>query len=239
MLPISAQHALASRYGGKTVKLGFKSAARVTGVGALPVQFEGDHEVHAAALYVDVAGFARQIDGMNAAAVRAFLDGYYAAALPVIFDAGGVVDRIAGDGIVAVFSTFFGALPSNDGAELAALTAARGLIQTTHGTRYASKVALATGRLLFCKTGLATIYEEYTVVGTPLTELYRIEELAVAGDIVHRADARLGQQVLAPIAGYAGVTGYASGGWSFRAESHPLRGVNNDWPVPILREHWG
>jgi class 3 adenylate cyclase len=246
MLSISSQHALASRYGGSTVKLAFKSSARPVGtLGALPVQFTGDHEVHAAAIYVDIAGFARMVQGKSASAVRAFLDGYYAATLPTLFEAGGMVDRIAGDGIVAVFSTFFGVLTSNEQAEVSAHTAARKLIQTLHGTQYAAKAAASAGVLLFCKTGIAAVYEEFTVIGTPLTELYRIEDVAEASEIVHRADNALGRRVLDALASEVQrrllglIPAFSPPGWHLAQESKELRGVNDGALVPLVRERWG
>lgn len=246
MLSVSAQQALARRYGGRTVKLAFKSSGGSLGtLGALPVQFSGDHEAHCAALYVDIAEFSKKVQGKGAPEVRAFLDAYYDAALPIIFEAGGMIDRIAGDGIVAVFSSFFGALPTNEQAEVSAHTCARTLVQRLHGTVYAAKAAASAGNLLFCKTGVTAVYEEFTVIGAPLTELYRLEDIADSSEVVCRADHALGKRVLDALARemmqrqLGLIPAFSPPGWHIGQESKPLRGVNNDAAVPLVRERWG
>ena len=66
MLSLSVQEALARVYGGGSVRPAFNgSVGQFGGLGALP-GFAGDHEVEAAAIYVDIAEFAEKVAGMPA-----------------------------------------------------------------------------------------------------------------------------------------------------------------------------
>jgi class 3 adenylate cyclase len=151
-----------------------------------------------------------------------------------------MIERIAGDGVIAVFSPFFG-WDSATQAEANAVEAARAIVECVAGTSFETKAALSSGPLLFCKTGVASVYEDFTVVGTPLTELHRLEDVAVAGQVVHRADTALGRRVLTEIQNQdhlrrIGLLPPFTGGWIVHLETVELRGVEEGHPVPIVRQ---
>jgi hypothetical protein len=43
---------------------------------------------------------------------------------------------------------------------------------------------VTSGELLFCRTGVADIYQDFTVIGRPLTEVYRMEDIAGGMQVV-------------------------------------------------------
>jgi class 3 adenylate cyclase len=172
------QKKLAKRYGGEPLQKMVKEAfdkERI--VKALKEPFELEAEAFSAITFMDIAGFSGKVAGMNAAETRAFLDGFYSAAIPKVYQYNGHIDRIIGDGILAVYSSHLSPeLTSEKDAEIAAMNAAEKLIMELHGSDYACKVAMSVGKVLYCQTGLAEVYEDYTIIGEPLTAVYRIEE---------------------------------------------------------------
>jgi hypothetical protein len=93
-------------------------------------------------------------------------------------------------------------------------------------------------------TGLAAVHDEYTVIGQPMTELYRTEEAALIKQVVHRADARLGQLVMQSVNEEPArrlrhmVLPLTKPFWTVGpdAQGTTLRGVNKGLPVTLLRE---
>jgi class 3 adenylate cyclase len=239
MIPHDAQRALAEHYGGGMVKKAFDK----TLMEGFQVEFDREREEWSAAVFIDIAGFSRKVDGQGPAEVREYLDAYYAAVLPVVFNRGGMIDRIAGDGVIAIFSTVFG-LASARTAEDKALDTAEEAVRQLRGSSHEVKAAISTGPLLYCRTGIATVFEEFTVIGAPLTELYRIEEVSQANEVVLRADSDLGKRTHqeayeATRRRELGLAPPFQGGWNVeRDEGTALRGVNGGRPVPLLREHY-
>lgn len=136
----------------------------------------------AVVMFVDIAGFSGRVRGLPPVKVRQYLSKFYAKAIKVIDDHQGLIDRIIGDGIVAVFSQTLA--PDLKDAAGKALKSAETIIADLNGTECESKAAISCGSVLFCKTGLEGVYTDYTVLGSPLTHVYRMEELAKANQVV-------------------------------------------------------
>lgn len=136
------------------------------------------------AMFVDIAGFSQRIRGLQPEQVRQFLSRFYKSAIKAIDDRFGLIDRIVGDGILAVFSPFLIPQLQQESTALHALNTAEAIIQELHGSECESKAAIGCGSLLFCSTGLAGVYTDYTVLGHPLTHVYRMEELASANQVI-------------------------------------------------------
>lgn len=233
MLPCHVQSALASRYGGGKVKTAFDRGM----LEGFQAEFAGEAAVHSSAIFVDIAGFSAKTDGRSPAEVRTYLDAYYEVALPGIFERGGMVDRIAGDGIIAVFSGFFQPSLAGANGEDVALQTAEAIVRSLRNSEHEAKAAVATGNLLFCKTGVAAIFEEFTVVGTPLTELYRIEEIASANEVVLRGDQPLGQRVWRDVQAHSRQPWpRRPAAWRVTNDTALLRGVNGGEAIELLRE---
>jgi len=129
----------------------------------------------AAILYVDIANFSSKVKGLQAGSIREYLDAFYHVAIPIIYFNGGMIDRIMGDGIIAVFSHALQTEFPEGNECLGAIAAAQSIITRTHGGEHASKAALSYGNVRFCVTGLSQVYEDYTIIGNPLTEVHRLE----------------------------------------------------------------
>lgn len=202
MLNEDIQKKLAKRYGGaplqKMVKEAFDKERIVK---ALKEPFEKETDAFSAITFMDIAGFSGKVAGMNAAETRAFLDEFYSAAIPKIYQNHGHIDRIVGDGILAVYSKHLSpALTSNTAVETAAMDAAEELIVALHGTDYACKVAMSVGNVLYCRTGLADVYEDYTIIGEPLTIAYRIEETVKVNQFAAPKSSLAGHRIIRQVA---------------------------------------
>lgn len=230
MLNRDIQTALAQRYVGNQVAARARKAFDRTTVEGFQQAFREERKAPAAAIYVDIASFSRKVDGWDAVAVRKYLDDYYKVVLPRIFNHGGMIERVAADGVIAIFSTLFEQKVLAQ-VEDNAYEAAQESVRALQNTDMAAKGAVSTGDLLFCRTGIAEIYQEYTVIGTPLTELHRLEDAAGVNEVWLREDTALGKRVqkklLPPNSG-----DYFA--WIVGSRSVKLRGVDGGQLVPVL-----
>ncbi|RYD84587.1 MAG: adenylate/guanylate cyclase domain-containing protein [Verrucomicrobiaceae bacterium] len=158
-------------------------------------EFTTEQTVESSCLYVDISGFSSRVASFSPREVRSFLDDYYAVAIPLVKIHGGMIDRIAGDGIIAVFSSFFDKNTSYQQTQLRAMSAASDIVWQLKDSPLASKAALSFGELLFCKTGIESIYEDFSVLGNPLTELYRLESVANQNQIIFRGGTQFARQL--------------------------------------------
>jgi class 3 adenylate cyclase len=199
MLSLEVQQKLAIRYGSESLTEEY----RLDFAKGLQVAFEGERKEYAVVVMLDIAGFSRLVSGWALDRIRKYLDEYYRLTIPTFYQNGGMIDRIAGDGILVIFSPFFRGT-TREATDRAALQAAETVVAMVSGTDHASKAAVSCGKLLFCKTGVVPIYEEYTIIGNAITRAYRIEEVANADQIIVQAssgfrsiiDAQLSQRVV-------------------------------------------
>lgn len=249
MLGVRQQEALARRYAGEDAAVMVKKAFDLNVMLGFQAQFSEDRKVWSAAIFVDIAGFSRKIAGREPKAVRDFLDAFYGVAIPKIYHYQGKIDRIAADGIVAIYSSFFHPGWTMPDVEEAALSCAQAIVRELHGSEHAAKAAVSSGELLFCKTGVAELYEDFTVIGAPLTEVYRLEDIAGESQVLLRADTDLGQRLYRLAADGANLRErekFLRGlgvpitnplppvKWFVGPARQHLRGVNGDTPVEIL-----
>ena len=195
MLNRATQEALAKRYASRSTHDSLKKAFDLSVVDALNQKSSPEGEAHSAVVFIDIAGFSQSVFGFSVAKTRAFLDDFYAVAVPEIYNRSGHIDRIVGDGIVAIFSSFLPGGVTDSDASVRALGTVEAIVQRLHGTAHHSKAALVDGTLLFCRTGLTDIYEDYTVIGSALTTAYRIEAIGKANEIIFPAQSNTGQHV--------------------------------------------
>lgn len=202
-------------------------------------EFDKEREEYAAVIFVDIAGFSGKVARFSAQDVRSYLNDYYAAVIPRIDRGGGYVDRIVGDGVLAVFSSFFDMKLSAADVERRAFDTAREIVQALAGdAHFEAKAAFSVGQLVFCRTGLAGIYEDLTVIGNPITEVYRLEEQTLKKQVLLRADTDFARRHLAGVARQDAQRAMGLGNdsidWLNDPRDMSLRGVNNDRPVPVL-----
>jgi class 3 adenylate cyclase len=128
-------------------------------------------------LFIDVCGFSTRYDDLDGKEIGEYFDEYYDIVIPIIYEYGGEVDKIMGDGIICIFGPPFQSLSLNENIAKADQCSKR-LIKATENTKFASKVAIHSGTINYFKnkTGL---YKEFTIIGKPLTELFRLESISI------------------------------------------------------------
>ena len=138
--------------------------------------FEFGLDAAVALLYIDICSFSSRYAQLAPENLSDFLDEYYDLIIPIIYEYGGEVDRIMGDGIVAIFGP-----PFLDGdlykGIYKAFCCALHVTGLTNNTKFFSKVALHAGSIRYYRNK-SSYYPEYTIIGKPITELYRLESVA-------------------------------------------------------------
>lgn len=127
-------------------------------------------------LFIDVCGFSTRFAHLKAEDIAEYFHRYYDIVIPIIYKYGGEIDKIMGDGIICVFGPPY---LENDLARSIdkANQCAKEIIITTKGGDFSSKVAFHVGTINYFKnrTGL---YKEFTMIGKPLTEIFRLESVS-------------------------------------------------------------
>ncbi|MDJ1505520.1 adenylate/guanylate cyclase domain-containing protein [Xanthocytophaga agilis] len=135
--------------------------------------FENQKSSDVVLLFIDITDFSKKCLKMNAVTLSRYLDDYYDIVIPIIYSHGGEVEKIIGDGIVCLFgepfltgaqSTFFQNSES----------CAKDIIAELKDTDKEVKIALHEGTIMYYKNKTQN-YPEYTMIGQPLTELFRLE----------------------------------------------------------------
>lgn len=137
-------------------------------------------------LFVDVCGFSTRFDGLDGEEISEYFDEYYDLVIPIIYKYGGEIDKIMGDGIICVFGPPFQDLSLVQNI-VKADQCSKEIIKATKDNKFASKVAIHSGTINYFKnkTGL---YKEFTLIGKPLTELFRLESISIDQRINYYAE---------------------------------------------------
>jgi len=138
--------------------------------------FEFGLAADVAVLFVDVCSFSTRFADLMGDQIGEYFDAYYDVVIPIIYSYGGEVEKIIGDGIIAVFGRPFLNADISECIKKAA-QCSKEIIKNTFNTEYSSKIALHSGLIHYYKnkTGL---YKEFTMIGKPLTELFRLESIS-------------------------------------------------------------
>lgn len=138
---------------------------------------EQQKEADLVLLFIDICSFSLKVKGLSNQKLSKFLDDYYDKVIPIIYEYGGEVDKIIGDGIIAIFGQPF----LNDDVEELLVRAdhcAKKILLTLEGTIQEVKVALHDGRIKYYKQKASKI-ADYTIIGGALTDLFRLESISV------------------------------------------------------------
>ncbi len=127
-------------------------------------------------LFIDIANFSNRIMNKPNETITKYLDNYYKVAFPIIYKHGGQIEKLMGDGIICLFGKPFIDVTWPEEFNMAEICA-KELIQIFEGTNKAVKVALNSGEITYYKTP-GSDYEEYTMIGKPITELFRLESIS-------------------------------------------------------------
>jgi len=187
-----------------------------------------DHGLPAdvAILFIDVCGFSVKYSHLEGEEIAEYFDRYYNEVIPLIYKYGGVVEKIIGDGIIALFGPPF-LDESFDEVINSANKCAKAIIKKTIGSEFSSKVAFHAGTVNYFKnkTGL---YYEFTMIGKPLTELFRLESIALDDCINYYGDSLISEWYSPK---FANLNGKNSGriDWSHnKTRIQNLKGVSYD-----------
>jgi len=143
--------------------------------------FENVVEEEVVLLFIDIANFSETITKRSNKFITNYLTNYYKAAFPLIYKYGGQIEKLMGDGIICVFGKPF--IDVSWPTEFnRAEKCARDIINYLKGSNKEVKVALHSGPIRYYKTPVEH-YEEYTMIGSPITDLFRLESVAVKNSI--------------------------------------------------------
>ncbi len=143
-------------------------------------------------LYIDVCDFSTRFSSLSGKDIGNYFDQYYDIIIPTIQEYGGEIDKIMGDGIICVFGAPFRKVSIQQNTK-SGYDCAKEIIKKTRNTKYSSKVAIHRGEINYFenKTGL---YEEYTMIGKPLTELFRLESISKGETINYYSELEMKNQ---------------------------------------------
>ncbi len=138
--------------------------------------FENSQEEDVVLLFIDITSFSKTIQGFSNAQIKTYLDDYYDKIIPIIYEHGGEIEKLMGDGIIIVFGKPFLDLPSPNYVYRAERCAEE-VIKKFYGTNKNVKVAIHKGVINYYKVP-GEHYGEYTIIGQPITDLYRLESVS-------------------------------------------------------------
>ncbi|MFN8263791.1 MAG: adenylate/guanylate cyclase domain-containing protein [Chitinophagales bacterium] len=169
-------------------------------------------------MFVDVCGFSIKFSKLSGEEIGNYFDSYYDTVIPIIYRYGGEIDKIMGDGIICIFGPPFHNAKLIENIDLVD-QCSKEIIKVTKGTKFESKVAIHCGTINYFKnkTGL---YNEFTMIGKPLTELFRLESISIDNRINYYDDTLIRQFYENRIANRGIVNGRAE--WT-----HYIKRINN------------
>jgi len=127
-------------------------------------------------LFIDITSFSKTIAGWTNAKIKTYLDEYYKKIIPIIYTHGGEIEKLMGDGIICVFGKPFLAYENVEHVYKAEACAEE-VIKAFYGGAKNVKVAIHKGSVTYYKVP-GDHYGEYTMIGQPITDLYRLESIS-------------------------------------------------------------
>ena len=137
--------------------------------------FEKEKEAHVVLLFIDITSFSEKASVLTNSELSQYLDKYYEKTIPIIYEHGGEVEKIIGDGIICVFGEPFLNLKMENLIDKAD-KCSKQIILENKNSDYEVKVALHDGLIQYYKNKL--VLYEYTLIGQPLTDLFRLESVS-------------------------------------------------------------
>lgn len=139
--------------------------------------FDEGKEEDVALLFIDITSFSKTISGWSSQKIKVYLDDYYERIIPIIYKHKGEIEKLMGDGIICVFGKPFLDVESPENVYHAE-RCAEDVIKEFHNSNKNVKVAIHKGRITYYKVP-GEDYGEYTMIGQPITELYRLESISI------------------------------------------------------------
>ena len=148
---------------------------------------EGQKKTNAVILFIDITSFSTKCQFWSSDKLADYLDDYYDKVIPIIYKHKGEVEKIIGDGIICIFGQPF--LEESLIYENAD-KASKEIISILLGSDKEVKIALHEGEIMYYKNKTEQ-YQEYTMIGKPLTELFRLEGVSENNAINYYSDETL------------------------------------------------
>lgn len=143
--------------------------------------FENRKSAEVVLLFIDITSFSTKCSSLTNETLSLYLDNYYDTVIKSIYHHGGEIEKIIGDGIICVFGEpFLNDTISNLFKKADAC--AKDIIIELKETTKEVKIALHHGKIMYYKNKSEN-YPEYTMIGKPLTELFRLESIAESNSI--------------------------------------------------------
>jgi hypothetical protein len=141
------------------------------------VYFDEGKDAEVVMLFIDICNFSTRFGHLNGKQISQYFDDYYDIIIPVIYEYGGEIDKIIGDGIICVFGQPFLNKSLKDCIIEADRCAKKIITKTNETNKFESKIAFHFGTINYFKNK-SGFYNELTIVGKPLTELFRLESIS-------------------------------------------------------------
>ncbi|NTW90665.1 MAG: adenylate/guanylate cyclase domain-containing protein [Erysipelotrichaceae bacterium] len=127
-------------------------------------------------LFIDITDFSQKCESLTNTQLSEFLDDYYDKVIPVIYRHGGEIEKIIGDGIICLFGEPFCSASKSELFKKAD-QCAKDIIVKLKNTSKEVKIAFHDGKIMYYKNK-SEDYSEYTMIGKPMTELFRLESVS-------------------------------------------------------------
>lgn len=144
--------------------------------------FEQQRKVNVVLLFIDITGFSSKTQRLSPQNITNWLNDYYEALMPIIYKHGGEIEKVMGDGVICIFGEPFLIVKDCREKYIRAEACAEEIIKRFKDTKNEVKIALHNGPVIYYKTPVE-YYEEYTMIGNALTELYRLESVSKSNSI--------------------------------------------------------
>lgn len=189
-------------------------------------EFDQRQKYEVVLTFIDITGFSKQTKDMSADEIAEVLDVYYSNVIPLIYKYDGVIEKIIGDGIIALFGEPFIQNENLYHYLRRAETFCREAILTLRDLDLPSKCALHHGEVMYYSTlGVSDDYLDLTIIGEPITELFRLESVSEDGCLNYYSDTVYRQMVESDVR-KAKPDDAPIGFWSHEtAVTHNLQGV--------------
>ena len=138
--------------------------------------FDDAKEEDIVILFIDITSFSKTISGWAKIKLKNFLDDYYERIIPIIYRNGGEIEKLMGDGVICVFGNPFLEYENYENVYKAE-NCAEEVIKEFYGSEKNVKVAIHKGEVTYYKVP-GDQYGEYTMIGQPITDLFRLESVA-------------------------------------------------------------
>lgn len=154
-----------------------KSFFSIQGLDSHIIEYlEGQKNAEVILLFIDITDFSKKCENLSNNDLSLFLDDYYDKVIPIIYNHGGEIEKIIGDGIICLFGEPFLSGCKESLFEKAD-QCAKDIIIKLKGTTKEVKIALHDGKIMYYKNK-SSDYSEYTMIGKPMTELFRLESVS-------------------------------------------------------------